>query len=173
MFGLISRKITWLNQKIGQSIAFLALFLVLVTVYDVTLRYLFNSGSVATQELEWHLFALLFILSAGYTHAKDGHVRVDLIYSRAGARYRALVNTIGSLLFLLPFCFLVIYASIPFVEASWKFMEGSPDPGGLPYRFIVKGSIIVGFLLLALQALAETMNNLGILFASKKSEQDV
>ena len=139
--------------------------LMLLVVYDVAMRYLFQSGSVALQELEWHLFGLIFLLGAAYTLKHDDHVRVDIIYqSRVmNERRRALVNVIGGLLFLVPFCLLIISSSWPFVHNAWEIGEGSPDPGGLPYRFLLKAAIPLGFGLLLLQGIADICRHLAIL----------
>ena len=87
-----------------------------LTLYDVTMRYLFRDGSVALQELEWHLFALVILFGAAYTLKHDEHVRVDLIYSsqRLSDRHRAFVDIFGNLFFLLPFAAMIVWTSIPF-----------------------------------------------------------
>ncbi len=108
------------------------------------------------QELECHLFALIVLVAGGYTLREDGHVRVDIVYrSRwVGDRGRAWIDLLGIFLFLMPFCLLVIWASMPFVAQSFSLGEGSPDPGGLPYRFLLKAAIPVGFMFLLLQGFA-------------------
>lgn len=156
-------------EKFGQATAWLVLVMVLLVSYDVAMRYLLQSGSVALQELEWHLFSLLFLLSAGYTLKHDGHVRLDLFYqSRFMNDYRrAWVNLIGSLVILLPFCVLIINSSHAFVLQSWQFNEGSPDPGGLPWRWLLKAAVPVGFALLLLQGIAEAIRNLCIVLGDE------
>ncbi|HDY86225.1 MAG TPA: TRAP transporter small permease subunit, partial [Methylophaga sp.] len=138
--------------------------------YDVAMRYLFQQGSVALQELEWHLFALIFLLGSAYTLKHDEHVRVDIIYNSRvmSDKKRALVNIFGCLFMLLPFCILILSSSWPFVENAFYYHEGSPDPGGLPYRFLLKGSLLLGFGLLILQALADLARN--ILMLSNNTE---
>jgi len=89
-------------ERLGRTVSWCSLALVLVVCVDVGLRYLFAVSFVATRELEWHLFALLFLLGAGYTLKHDGHVRVDVFYQRLGPRARAAVNVVGCLLFLFP-----------------------------------------------------------------------
>lgn len=137
-------------------VAWITLVLVLLISYDVAMRYLFQSGSVALQELEWHLFALIFLLGAAYTFKHDEHVRVDVFYKsrRLTKRGRAYIDLTGHLFFLLPFCILVIDSSLPFVGNAFDLGEGSPDPGGLPHRYLLKAAIPTGFLLLALQGVA-------------------
>ena len=146
----------------GSALGWLALLMTLLICYDVMMRYFFHSGSVAIQELQWHLFSVIFLLGAAVTLKHDGHARVDLIYrSRfVSARQRAWINLGGALLLLAPFCILIITTSWPFVWQAWTFAEGSPDPGGLPGRWAVKAMIPLGFLLLLLQGLAEALKNL-------------
>ena len=132
----------------------MTLLLVLVVFVDVVMRYAFRISFVFTQELEWHLFAFVFLVGAGYTLLYDGHVRVDIFYQRMTTKAKAWVNLLGVLLFLLPGCFLVIDTSLKFVHNSWSVMEGSPDPGGIPYRFVLKSAIPLGFVLITLQGIS-------------------
>jgi len=163
-----------LNELIGRLTAWLVLALVLLVCYDVSMRYLFQAGSVALQELEWHLFALIFLLGAAYTLKHDEHVRVDIFYQAKWmtARRQAMVNLFGCLFLLLPFCVLMIVSAVPFVEQSFSWAESSPDPGGLPYRWLLKAMIPVGFVLLALQGVALTIRSLRIIFQSESSQQE-
>ncbi len=155
----LSRAVDAVNDRVGRSVRLLTLLLVLVTTADVVMRYLFRTSFVFVQEAEWHIFAVLFLLAAGYAHLKKDHVRVDIIYARQSDRTKAVTNLIGGLLFLFPTCFLLINSSIPFVVASVRVLEGSPDPGGLPGRFVLKAVIPVGFLLLALQGVSELIKD--------------
>ena len=156
-------------EKCGQATAWLVLILVLLVSYDVAMRYLLQSGSVALQELEWHLFSLVFLLGAGYTLKHDGHVRLDIFYqSRYMNDYRrAWVNLIGSLVILVPFCVLIINSSHASVLQSWQFNEGSPDPGGLPWRWLLKAAVPTAFALLLLQGIAEAIRNLCIVLGDE------
>lgn len=154
-----------LSEWSGRAVAWLVLAMTLVIGFDVIMRYLFNAGSVALQELEWHLFALVFLLGAAYTFKHDGHVRVDIVYQSRwmNARRRAFVEVFGGLFLLLPFCLLIIVSSWPFVANAFAMGEGSPDPGGLPYRFLLKTAIPLGFGLLLLQGIAHTLRNVRLL----------
>lgn len=159
----LSHAIDRVNAGVGQAARGLTLLMVLVTTYDVFMRYVFRSSFVFVQELEWHLFAVLFLLAAGYAHLKNDHVRVDIFYARMSRRGRAVVDVIGGLLFLFPSCFLIVFTSIPFIRASVAVLEGSPDPGGLPGRFLLKMAIPLGFSLLALQGISELVKNVATL----------
>ena len=145
---------------IGHAVSWLSLVLVIVIVLDVSLRYLFNYTSVASFELEWHLFAALFMLSAAWTLQQDRHVRVDLFYQRFSPKGKAWVNLIGMLFFLLPFCWIAGVESLSFVSASYAMGETSPDPGGLPARYLIKAVIPASFLLLFAQGLLEVLRSI-------------
>jgi TRAP-type mannitol/chloroaromatic compound transport system permease small subunit len=143
-----------MNEKIGAAVSWLIIVLVLVTCYDVIVRYVFRESSVAFQELEWHLFAVIFLIGAAYTLKTDDHVRVDIFYSRFSKERKALIDFVGSILFLIPFTLMVIYSSKDFVSNSFLIGETSPDAGGLPARYIVKAFIPFSFFLLLLQGIA-------------------
>ncbi len=157
------RAIDALNEKIGQWMAWLTTLLVLVVCYDVFTRYFLKDSSVAVQELEWHLFALIFLLAAAYTLKDDRHVRVDVLYANFSPRRKAWINLLGSLLFLIPFAIVCIISSQNFVINSFITGETSPDPGGLPARYILKAAIPAAFLLVLLQGLAEAGKSLLLL----------
>jgi len=170
MFNTLAHYIDRFNAGFGRLISRLVLLLVLLVSYDVTMRYVFQSGSVALQELEWHLFSFIFLLGAAYTLQHDDHVRLDLFYqSRFMTEYRrAWVNLLGTTCFLLPFCILIMISAVPFVEQSYTHMEGSPDPGGLPYRWIPKSAIPLGFGLLVLQGISDAIKALRTILDTRK-----
>ncbi len=165
----LARGIECFGEWSGRCVSWLTLALVLLVSYDVTMRYLFQDGSVALQELEWHLFALIFLLGAAYTLKHDEHVRVDLIYHARwmSERRRAWVDLFGTLFFLLPFCILIIVSAWPFVENSYELNEHSPDPGGLPYRYLIKMMIPLCFVLLAVQGVAIIIRSVQQITAGK------
>lgn len=155
--GRIMRLCVWidkLNAWVGRMVSWVTALVVVVVFADVVMRYLLRISFVFTQELEWHLFAFIFLMGAGYTLQKDGHVRVDIFYQRMSPKQQAWVNLLGVIFFLLPGCFLVISTSVSFVQNSFAVFEGSPDPGGVPYRFILKACIPAGFILVALQGIS-------------------
>ena len=165
LFNSIAAAIERFSEWTGRAVAWLVLAMVLLICYDVAMRYFFQAGSVALQELEWHLFSLIFLLGAGYTFKHDGHVRVDVLFQwrRVTARHRAWIDVFGVLFLLWPFCALIVWSSFPFVYNAYVFGEGSPDPGGLPYRFLLKAAIPLGFLLIAVQGLGHLIRNLQVL----------
>ena len=168
---VICRCIDLLNIGVGRLVAWTTALVVLVVFVDVVMRYAFKTSFVFTQELEWHLFAFIFLIGAGYTLFKDGHVRVDIFYQRLSPKARAWVNYIGTLLFLVPGCILIILTSIKFVHSSFAVMEGSPDPGGIPFRWILKACIPAGFVLLLLQGGSIAIKN-GLLILLGRQDLD-
>jgi len=137
----------------------LALLVVLV-VFDATSRYLFSHGSTALQELEWHFFDVVILLSIAFTLRHNAHVRVDIFYEKFSPKTQAFINIISALFFVLPLSFLIIYIGIGFVEMSFMQHEASSDPGGLKYRWIVKALMPLAFILLAVQAIKELISDI-------------
>ena len=158
-FHLLESLIRW----IGYIAAAALVALTLLVVYDALMRYLFQSGSIALQELEWHLFDVVIMLGIAYTLQRASHVRVDIFYDRYTERTRHIVNIIGALFFILPFSLLIIYVGFDFVLISFEQMEASSDPGGLPYRFVVKSLMPLSFLLLIIQTVNEIYKELRLL----------
>lgn len=159
----IIRRIDRINETVGRATSWLCLVLILVTVTDVAMRYGFSRGSIAMQEMEWHLFSLIFLLGAGYTLKHNAHVRVDILYARLSARRRAWIDLLGGLLLLVPFVVAVIYTSVDFVGKAWEVREHSVNPGGLPTWYLLKTVIPIAFALLGLQAASEILRALLVL----------
>ncbi|MFY0602094.1 MAG: TRAP transporter small permease subunit [Cyclobacteriaceae bacterium] len=154
MLKQIYSSIDRMNQMIGSLVSWLSLLLVLVIVFDVLLRYVFNWSSPLSFELEWHLFSILFLLSAGWTLQRDKHVRVDVFYNSFSQKKKDIVNIFGTVFFLIPLCCVAVIESIPFVINSYQVLEKSNDPGGLPARYLIKSMIPIGFICLGLQGVS-------------------
>jgi TRAP-type mannitol/chloroaromatic compound transport system permease small subunit len=169
MHNAIIRIIDGINDRIGKWVGWLTLLLVLITVYDVIMRYFFRAGSVAIQEAEVHLFAMNFLLAAGWTYLNDGHVRVDILYLRFDPKTKAWIDLLGALFFCVPYCLLVIWAAGPFVMDSWAIRESSPNPGGLPATYVLKATIPVAFFLIAVQAFSQAVKKILFLTGKEKS----
>jgi TRAP-type mannitol/chloroaromatic compound transport system permease small subunit len=151
----LARKIDALQEPFGRGVSWLTVLMVAVVFADVVMRYTINRTYVFTQELEWYLFGIVYLLAAGYTMLHDEHVRVDIVYSKLSPTRKAWLDFVLLLVFFFPSCFLVIYTSWPFVKGAWHVWEGSPDPGGIPARWALKTVIIIGFVILAIQGLSE------------------
>jgi TRAP-type mannitol/chloroaromatic compound transport system permease small subunit len=159
----LSAAIDRFTGAIGNAVAWLAVVMVLFGAFNAVARYSgrfigINLSSNAYLELQWYLFSVLFLLGAAWALRDDAHVRVDVLFSRLSARGKALINILGTLILLIPFCAFVLWVSIPVVRSSWSIREGSPDPGGLP-RYPLKALIIVCFVLLLVQALSELIKH--------------
>jgi TRAP-type mannitol/chloroaromatic compound transport system permease small subunit len=140
----------------GQIASWSSLAIVLVMAFNVLLRYAFNTGSVAMQELEWHLMAPIALLGMSYAILKDGHVRVDVVFGRMPPRYQETVDAVTHLM-VLTMAAIMVMLSIPYVEQSYVIGEKSPDPGGLTHRFLLKSLIPLGFVLLGIQAVGAAL----------------
>jgi TRAP-type mannitol/chloroaromatic compound transport system permease small subunit len=137
-------------------VSWLALVIVVLMSVNVVLRYLFSIGSVWAQELEWHLLVPLILFGMSYALRHGEHVRVDIVYSRFSARQKTIVDLVSALL-TVAVSVLVIWFSLHYVQQSYVIDEGSPDPGGIPHRYLIKGLIPVGFTLLLLQGIANAL----------------
>lgn len=140
-------------DRIGRVTGWCSLAIVLVMSSNVLMRYLFHTGSVAMQELEWHLMAPICMLGLSYAILKDGHVQVDIFYGHFPERVKRIVD-VASALLVVAVVAILFKLSLPYVLQSYSIGEGSPDPGGLPYRWILKSMLPVGFLLLLVQSTA-------------------
>ena len=136
----------------GKSVAWLTVVMVLLTFTIVVLRYGFNLGWIWLQESLTYLHVAVFTIVAAWTLQQDGHVRVDIFYAEMPERKRALVDLLGSLVFLIPFCIFVLVIAWPYVANSWKLLESSREAGGLPLVFLLKSLIMVLPALLLAQA---------------------
>ena len=156
MTGLIRtyHTIDAINRKVGLTVAWLALGMVVAQFCVVVSRYVFSVGSIPVQESIWYMHGSLFMLGAGYTLLRDGHVRVDVFYRDGSDRRRAWIDLLGILLFLLPVCVFIFYTSWGYVVNAWKVLEGSTETNGIPAIFALKAVIPVAITLLALQGLS-------------------
>jgi len=136
------------------SVAALIILTLLVS-YEVIVRKLFHGGSIAIQELQWHLYDITFLFAIAYTLSHNKHVRVDIFYDKFPKKIKLTINFISILFFIIPLATLIFIEAIPFVEMSYSQNEGSGDPGGLCCRWIIKSAIILAFFVLYLQAVAE------------------
>jgi TRAP-type mannitol/chloroaromatic compound transport system permease small subunit len=141
---------------VGRATSYLALAMIVLVASNVLLRYAFSWGSVWAQELEWHLLAAVILFGMSYSLQRGDNVRVDVFYANFSPRLKFAVNVFSHGLLLL-IALIFIKLSLAYVAQSWSISEGSPDPGGIPLRWVVKGLIPLGFALLALQALAATL----------------
>ncbi|WP_164718139.1 TRAP transporter small permease subunit [Colwellia sp. Arc7-635] len=147
MNNLINRLKKFIDV-VGNICSLLMILMILNVFYDVVLRYFFNDVSIGMQELEWHLFAAMFMFGIGYSLKEDAHVRVDIFYDQLSEQKKAIINIIGSLVLALPFALLLIYFSWNYTYEAYAIGEGSGDPGGLPHRWIIRSVIPVSSIFL-------------------------
>ena len=153
-----------INEWIGSFIVAPAVFLFIFVIFsNVVMRYIFNTSFVLMAELEWHLFAFIFLMGAGFTLLHDGHVRVDIFYSAMDRKKKAYINFFGVILLLVPSCYLVLKTTIPWVIDSYRVGEMSLDPGGIPARFVLKATLPIGYFLMLIQGVSLFIKSLFII----------
>jgi TRAP-type mannitol/chloroaromatic compound transport system permease small subunit len=157
-----ARAIDAVNERIGRIACWLTLVVVLVATANAILRYGFRLGSNAFLEVQWYMFALIFLFGAAFTLARGGHVRVDVLYGRQTPQRQAWIDIIGGLLFFLPTTIALTVLSLPMVISSIEVWERSPDVGGLA-RWPIKLAIPVAFSLLSLQGVSEIIKRVAFL----------
>ena len=164
---VFSRRIDALLTLIGHSVSWLWLVLLATIILNVVLRYVFGEGRIEFEEFQWHLYSTGFLLAIGYTFQVDRHVRVDVLHERLPVRIQAWLELYGILLCVLPFTLMILIFTVPFVQVSFELGEVSPSPGGLPFRWLIKGMLLIGFLLLLLAALSRFSRVWVYLFGTK------
>lgn len=146
-------------DRVGRAVSWLALVIVALMSVNVVLRYLFSIGSVWAQELEWHLLVPLILFGSSYALRHGEHVRVDIVYGRFSSRTKMFVDLASSAL-VIAISALFIWFSLHYVQQAYVIDEGSPDPGGLPHRYLLKALLPVGFALLLAQGVAGALGSL-------------
>lgn len=167
----LSAAIDGLNERVGKLMYWLTMLMILIGVYNATVRYLGNFigrnlASNAYLEAQWYLFGAMFMLGAAYTLKHNAHVRVDIMYGRLSPKGQAWIELLGTVLFLLPFSIMVLYLSLPWVEFSWKLHEVSSNPGGLP-RYPIKTVVPIAFVLLILQGISQLIKAIAVLLGQR------
>lgn len=146
-----------ISKYAGLISAFLVVVLSLLVAYDAVMRYLFSAGSIALQEVEWHLFDVIFLLGLTYALKHDKHVRVDIFFERYSKETKAIVQIFSMLLLVIPFSLVFLSDSMDMLTQSYLQNEISSDPGGLTHRYLIKGVLVLSFILLIIQALSEIL----------------
>ena len=160
----LSDRLDRLITRIGKVAAWAGLALVAVTIFDVVTRRFLVLGSTKLQELEWHFHVVLFALCLGFAYLKDTHVRIDLVRERLSERTQWWIELLGCVLFLIPYCALVVYFAYDFTARSYLNNEISASATGLTHRWIIKAAIPIGFGLLALSGLTVLLRKVVELF---------
>lgn len=153
-FLAICRVIDAINEVIGRAVTWLILVMVGVQFVVVVMRYVFGVGSIFLQEAIMYLFAMQFLAAVGYTLLHDDHVRIDVFYGRMRTKQKAIINLVGTFVFLFPFTVVVFWNSLPFVLGSWRSLEGSTSVSGIQAVYLLKSFIIVFSVLLFIQGVS-------------------
>jgi TRAP-type mannitol/chloroaromatic compound transport system permease small subunit len=155
-------------RRVGDAVSWIWILLLAVVVTNVVLRYAFAQGRIELEELQWHLYATGFLAALSYCVESDDHIRVDFLSSRLSVRTQAWIELYGILLLLLPFAALVLVYSVPFVGHAFSQGEVSAAPGGLPFRWLIKSTLVAGFALLGVAALSRGLRVTAFLFGSPR-----
>jgi len=158
----LSQLIDWISERVGKSAFWLVLIMTVISAGNACVRFIFNYSSNGLLEIQWYLFAAVFLLCSPYTLQKNEHVRIDVLSGKLSPRGLAVIDIIGTLFFLLPMVVLVLYLSLPLVLDSIKINEMSANAGGL-LRWPVKILLPIGFTLLALQGVSELIKRIAFL----------
>ena len=137
-------------SRLGDVISWIWLLLLMIIVLNVVMRYFFGQGRIEFEEIQWHLYSIGFLVGLSYAYVSDSHVRVDVVREKLSTQLQAWIELYGILLLLMPFIALVLSASIPFILYSFSTSEVSEAPGGLPFRWVIKSFLAIGFVLLLL-----------------------
>jgi TRAP-type mannitol/chloroaromatic compound transport system permease small subunit len=164
----IADQIDRITAAIGRIATWCSLYVVIAEFAVVVLRYALGYGSIRLQESVLYAHAGLFMLAAAWTLQINGHVRVDIFYARHPARTRAVVDLLGAVVFLLPSAAVLFALTLPYVERSWRIFEGSPQPSGLPFVYLLKTVILLFAALIGLQGVAQAIRAALILSASSR-----
>lgn len=169
---LIGKCIDWATGHFGQAVSWLALLMVLVVMANVVMRYVFGITDPKLQELPVYLHGMLFMLAAAYTLRQQGHVRVDIFYSTASPKRKALTDIFGHLFFVLPFMALVMVESWDYVGASWRVTEGSTATSGIHLVYLLKTMIPIFAVTVGIQSVAEVIRAIRILLGLEMPAQE-
>jgi len=161
-----------LVELVGKACSWLWVVLIILIVVNVALRYVIGTNFIAMEEMQWHLYAVGFLMALSFAILYDGHVRVDVVAEQLQLRTRGWIELLGIVLLILPFVYVVITYAIPFVERSWRIGEVSAAPGGLSYRWVIKSFIIVGFAFIGIAAVARLLRVTAFLFGWPRPKTD-
>lgn len=158
----VSRGIDWMTQKLGQSLCWLLLAAVVISTVNAITRKAFSLSSNAYLEAQWYLFAVIFMIGAGYVFLHDQHVRIDVFSSKLKRRAQVWIDVVGIVVFLLPLCVFLIWTALPSLITAFETQEVSASPGGL-IRWPLYALVPVGFALLAVQTISELIKRVAYL----------
>jgi len=151
-------------KVVGDAVSWIWVLLVAVIVVNVTMRYVFGEGRIEFEELQWHMYAIGFLIGLSYAIQNDSHIRIDILHERFSLRTKGWIDLIGFAVFLIPYLFIVLIYSPPFIQYSWSVSEISDAPGGLPYRWAIKSTMFIAYVLLLLAAVGRLVRAAALVF---------
>ncbi|KXJ53750.1 TRAP transporter small permease subunit [Neptuniibacter pectenicola] len=158
------------SELMGKISAVLFVLMLFNVFIDVVMRYVFNDVSIGMQEMEWHLYAAVFLLGVPYTLKTGGHVRVDIIYDGLSAKTKSIIDMLGCLILLFPFCALVGWYGVDFAREAFELGETSGDPGGLPYRWLIKSVIPFAFFAILISGVGLFLKSLNVYLGNSQAD---
>jgi len=166
----VSRAIDAINGQIGRKVAWLILLAVIVATVNAIIRKVFNVSSNSWLELQWMLFGAVFLMCAAWTLQVKEHIRIDIVNSQLPKTVQRWIDLLGHIFFLMPFCVLMVYHSIPFFTRSYNVNEQSLSAGGLP-QWPAKGLVVIGFVMLIFQGISEIIKQVAIMTGRLDDEE--
>ena len=155
-------------SSVGEAAAWLNVALIVVIITQVVLRYVFSKGLVRLEELQWHLYAVGIMLGLSYCATRDTHIRLDLLHQRFSRRKKEVVDLLGTVFLLMPMVIIILMHSWPFVAESFRIKEASDSVVGLPYRWVVKSFLLIGFGLLGLAGISRLIRAVAFLLKGER-----
>ena len=152
----IIQRISILSERFVKNFFYMMFGLVII---NILLRYIFNINFIFLQELVMYLHAFIFLFGVSICLRDDSHVRIDVVTNKLRKKNKIIIDLIGYIVLVIPFCFFVIYESTTMISQSWSMLEGSSEPGGLPIVYILKSSIYIFSLLLLIQTIGKISRN--------------
>ena len=163
----ISRVVDGFIQAVGNYVCWLNVVLILVILVQVTLRYGFGQGQIILEEAQWHLYAIVVMFGISYGVVTDAHIRMDLVYNSRSPKTKEWIDVFGQLFFVLPLSVILLLKGVELVESAWRVNEGSPSPGGLPWRWAIKAVLPASMFLYMIASCSRVIRSFSIIFAKR------
>lgn len=168
----VVRLIDAFNTRVGRTLAWVTLLMVLTQFAIVVMRYIFGISIMKMQESIVYMHSFVFLIGAGYTMLREGHVRVDIFYREASPRFKAVVDLFGAVIFLIPVCGLITWYTWPYVTSSWAVWEGSKETSGIQAVYILKTTILVFTFVMTLQGISMALRSFLLLMGRYDGAQE-
>jgi TRAP-type mannitol/chloroaromatic compound transport system permease small subunit len=168
----ISRVLDRIVKGVGDGVSWLWVLLVVVIVVNVTARYVFGRGFIAFEEIQWHIYAVGWLIGLSYCIQNDSHIRIDILHERFSIKTKAWIDFIGILVFLIPYTAIVLIYAPPFIQYSIGTGEISDAPGGLPYRWVIKSMMFIGYAFILVAALSRLARAWAMISGAARRSQE-